>query len=253
MSKEQFEAFLTKMRLNPRNPLSLKDTITLRQSTLETVTCTGDYEVLPYLVLQKMMMSDSDCRSCLFQLTPVSKPNTDSDSEDENCIHLVDCLLAVLHCCDDFLRQDILLKLSACQLAIPFLLPSPIDGSIVFLLWAMRSLVKSWKSKSQGELESRIVDYDFPIISFLRIGESQTSKSNLLNNLIGGNFFFHWDCEGGSCERQFVDGLVELYMYFPSGKENNKDFYPEALAFLNLRGDALLHNKRLILLKILVF
>ena len=309
--KAQFESFIAKMKLNPSMPLSLKDATTIHHSTLQNMTSTNDYKVLPYLLLHKIMMTDGNCRSCLFQASTALESdlpkdeddintesdahsntdcdtnndaysdinndthsdidhsinndtdndingdthndtyhginkdaynNTGIDNKGEDQIHPIDCLLALLLCSDDFLRQDILLKLSACQLAIPFLIPNPLDDSVTLLLWAMRSLVKGWKSKRQGEIDCRIVNYSFPIISFLRIGETQASKSNLLNALIGGeskhDFFFHWDCDGGSGKRQFVNGLVELCLYYPSGEENNQDFYPEALAFLNLRGDA---------------
>ena len=259
-SKEKFLELLHKMKLTDKYPqkLSLTDAMTLRQDTLGTVHTTDQLPVLPYLIIQKIMMSDQRCRSCLYKVsssTTQSKPtNSDSDSElsdsdsddmDDNRLHPVDCMLTVLHCCDDILRQDLISKLSFCQLAFPFLLPNPVDDSITFLLWAMRSLFRGWKSKSTGGKEHRIVSHHGPIVSFLRIGDSQSSKSEILNAVIGGAlqyFFNRKECEGGDCERNFADGLVEMCCYFPSGKED--DCFSDPITYLNLRGDALKHHKQ---------
>ena len=246
--KEKFFDLLDKMKLTDKYPqkLSLRDAMTIRQDTLGTVHTTDQLPVLPYLIIQKIMMSDQNCRSCLYKessSTTQSNP-TDSDSELSS-FHPVDCMLTVLHCCDDILRHQLLSKLSFCQLAIPFLLPNPADDSITFLLWAMRSLVRGWKSKSTGEKEQRIVNYQGPIVSFLRIGESQSSKSEILNAVIGGGlqyFFNHRESDGGDCERNFVDGLVEMCCYFPSGKDG--DYFSNPITYLNLRGDAQQHQKQ---------
>ena len=137
-------------------------------------------------------------------------------------------------------------KLFSCQLALPFLLPNPMNNSIRFLLWAMRSLFQGWKSCQNSEQGSRIVDYRSPIVSFLRIGTVQLSKSEILNAVIGGTsniFFFHRGCEGGDCERNYVDGLVEMFPYFPSGKE--VDPFSDTVTFLNLQSDARQHAKQI--------
>ena len=270
-SSKKFLELLDKMNLTDKYPqkLSLRDAMTIRQETLGTIHTTDQLAVLPYLVLQKMMMCDQRCRSCLYKAstsTTKSKPtdsdsdsdsewsNSDSDDMDENGLHPVDCMLIILHCCDDILRQDLISKLSLCQLAIPFLLPSPTDNSVTFLLWAMRSLVKSWKCNKTGGKEHRIVDYQGPIVSFLRIGNSPSSKSEILNAVIGeeSKFFFNCrECQGGDCERNFVDGLVEMCCYLPSGKDT--DPFTDAVIFLNLRGDAQQHPKQVEFLKKISF
>ena len=123
--------------------------------------------------------------------------DSDSDSNDGR-IHLVDCLWAVIHCCGDILHQNVM-KLSLCQLDVPLLLPNPVDDSVTFLLWALQQLFWELKSHKHGGKEPRIVDY-YLIVSFLRLGESQSSKSKIFNNVIGGDhawiFFFNWDCNG---------------------------------------------------------
>ena len=244
--EEIFTDLLDKMNLTDKYPqkLSLRDAMTIHQETLGTVHTTDQLAVLPYLVLQKMMMCDQRCRSCLYKPTGDNTQSSDSGIELSS-LHPVDCMLIILHCCDDILRQDLISKLSLCQLAIPFLLPSPTDNSVTFLLWAMRSLVKSWKCNTTGGKEHRIVDYQGPIVSFLRIGNSPSSKSEILNAVIGGeskSFFNCRECEGGDCERNFVNGLVEMYCYLPSGKDT--DPFTDAVIFLNLRGDAQQHPKQ---------
>ena len=260
LSCKKFLDLLDKMNWTDKYPqkLSLRDAMTIRQETLGTVHSTDQLAVLPYLVLQKMMMCDQRCRSCLYKVstsTTKSKPtrsdsdsessDSDSDDVDDNSLHPVDCMLTVLHCCDDILRQDLISKLSLCQLAIPFLLPNPTDNTVTFLLWAMRSLFRGWKCHKTGGKERRIVDYQGPIVSFLRIGNSPSSKSEILNAVIGGEskfFFNRRECEGGDCERNFVDGLVEMCCYLPSGKDT--DPFTDAVIFLNLRGDAQQHLKQ---------
>ena len=258
---ENFFAFLSKMNLVDKYPqkLSLRDAMTVHQETLGTVHTTDQPSVLPYLILQKIMMCDQRCRSCLFKMSPSTMQSdptgSDTDSDlsgsdsdddlDANSLHPVDCILSLLHCCDDILRQDLISKLSLCQLAIPFLLPNPTDNSVTFLLWAMRSLFRGWKCHRTGGKEHRIVDYQGPIVSFIRIGDPQSSKSEILNAVIGGEskyFFTCKECEGGDCERNFVDGLVEMCCYLPSGKDT--DCFSNAVTFLNLRGDAQQHLKQ---------
>ena len=243
---EKFTALLKQMNLHERFPqkLSFKEAVTIRQETLGTIHTTDKLPVLPYLILQKIMMCDQRCRSSLFTVpssTRQSQPtdsdselsDSDSDDDDDDRLHPVDCMLALLHCCNDILWQELFSKLSLCQLALPFLLPNPTDNSVTFLLWAMRSLFRGWKSYKTGEKECRIVEYEGPIVSFLRIGTPQSSKSEILNAVIGGEskiFFYRRECEGGDCKRNFVDGLVEMCSYFPSGKES--DLFSDAVTFL---------------------
>ena len=230
--------------------LSFKNAMTAMTIGAKKMNCTDQLYVLPYLVLQKIMMSDIRCRSVLYCSKSCKNckcSSSDSVREDDGRIHPVDCMLAVIHCCDDILRQDMMNKLSLCRLPVPLLLPNPVDGSVTFLLWSLRSLFQGWKSLKHGGKECRIVDYKGPIVSFLRLGELQLSKSTILNNVIDDQEqfrenFFNWDSKGGCYERNFVDGLVELCCYYPSAKDT--DFYSDAIIFLNLRGDAQLYPRQ---------
>ena len=170
---------------------------------------------------------------------------------DTFILHPVDCLLTLLHCADNFLRQDLMVKISTCKLAIPLLLPDPFAQTVTLPLWGMRSIVKEWKYKDTDtgkttSMKCSMVEHETPVVSFMRFSNSDPdsgSKSKILNDVIGNsqhNFFFHGDCEGVSAKRLLVDGVVELCWYLPAGKE--ADRFNEAIAFTNLRGDARNHT-----------
>ena len=240
-----FEECLELMELKDKYPRKLKisDAMLIREETLGSTNETERGDVLPNLILQKVMMFDSRCRENLFR----GKLNGKLEVKE---FHPLDVLLVLLCCCGNFLRQDLLSKLSTCQLAIPFLLPDPHMGNIHFLVWAMRSIIRAWKSNLSGKIvanECRIVDYNGPIISFCKIGQVKQSKSKIINEVISESkldFFFHWDCEGGTSKRLFIDGMAELCCYLPSSKNDANNFYSDLILFTNLRGDARKYAKQ---------
>ncbi|XP_065900804.1 interferon-induced very large GTPase 1-like isoform X2 [Dysidea avara] len=246
--KRQFDDCLRLMGLKQRFPRKLKisNIMRIREETLGNTHETEDGKVLPHLVLQKIMMFDSRCRENLFK----GKINGYSALADVEEFHPLDVLIVLLHCCDNFLTQDLLSRLSTCQIAIPFLLPNPHNSNIHFLIWGMRSIIRAWKSNLGGKVvanECRVVDYASPMISFFKIGELRQSKSKIINEVISEarlDFFLHWDCEGGTADRLFVDGMAELCCYLPSGKNDANSFYSDIILFANLRGDARKHAKQ---------
>ena len=261
--KENFFTFLNALQFTKifEQKLHLKDAITIRETALPTAEDSNDPFVLPYIILQKIMMSDRKSRNSLLNQQSEESRNSDDDDDssegemnatDRKQFHPVDCMITLLLCCDDLLRQDLINKLLSCQLAVPLILPNPSDNSLIFLLWAMRSVVRSWKTQRHGEMEKRMIDQKTPIIAFIRLGKvNSVSKSELLNEVIGGESkqFFCWNFDGGNIKRQFVDGLVELCWYFPACQENVHDAFPDAVTFLNLRGDAQQHPKQLKLIQ----
>ena len=209
------------------------------------------------IILQKIMSFDHRCRLTLTSSSPVSHQSShssDSESESESesdeekievLVHPMDGLLALLHCSDNFLRQDLMCRLATCQLAVPLLLPDPITREPTFLLWAMRTIVKEFRvDDGTVSYSGPIIGYEAPIVSFLRIGHHSKSKSHLLNTVINTTeyaTFFHWNCEGGRAKRILVNGLVEVSWYLPS---NNDNLFPDAISFANLHGDASEHSKQ---------
>ena len=243
--KEEFLNFIKKFNLQDKHPqnLHLKDGLLIQQDLLSDKD--GSF---PYLVLQNIMMYNDYRPLCKLMSAKLNFK-----------IHPIDILLVLLHCSENILRQDLLSRLFRCQLAIPFLLPDPIDGTTTALIWAMRSIVCEWKCKVGDTITSKqssIVDYKAPTILFLRIGKAKSpkdfSKSRTLNTVIGDqNYFFHWNCPGGDFNRKFVNGLVELCCYLPSGKGNDK--FSDAVYFVNLRGDSCQYIKQLNFLKKFAF
>ena len=229
---------------------------------------------LSYVVLHKVVACDFRSRSFLLPFESVDDTfEDDSDSEsskgnnekdvsivtgDQSIVHPVDVILAILHCSDNFLRQVLLAKLSVCQMAIPLLLPDTIKGTLTLLLWALRSVKKTWtipnKNGKVATRKSSIVDYEGPVISFLKCGELQTSKSELLNNIIGQeNIFFHWNLEKyQNCRKIISQGVVELSCYYPSTNTDDLNFN-EVITFTNLRGDAMKHTKQVAFIRNISF
>ena len=232
--------------------LQLKDALCIRSGPLElslNKTHLNSPQELPYLVLHKLMAYDYRCRSDLMSHhTRNYDYDDDYDSDDGEIIHPVDALLALLICSDNFLRQDLYSRLAKCQLAVPFILPDPFTQELTLPLWAMRSIIKNWKcieSPDSGnvvEKTSPVVNYQMPIISFIRFGKQQkrgVSKSKLLNDVISESHydhFFHRDCAGGQSEVLLGKGLVDMCWYLSSGKRD--EAFPDAVTFLNLHGDA---------------
>ena len=269
---EQFLADLKFVKYFPQK-LTLREALVIDCNGLASKESTTDPHQLLPIILEKIKMSNYNCREVLlYGKTSMLKEkeekvddiedgfNDDDDdysnsdiSEDdiEVLVHPMDSLLALILCSDNFLRQDLYIKLNNFQLAVPLLLPDPVSGTVTFPLWALRSIVRSWKckvpeSQSNESYKGRIVDCNAPIVSFIRFSHPGSySKSEILNRVIDGkkSFFFNYYCEGNSAERKFADGLVEATWYLPSGEDSDR--YNDVITFLNLRGNAGEHEKQL--------
>ncbi|XP_041965184.1 interferon-induced very large GTPase 1-like [Alosa sapidissima] len=169
-------------------------------------------------------------------------------------VHPMDVHMAIFHCSNDFLRQYIFTKLSACQFSLPFLVPNPYTGEVEFPLWALRHIRKSWHSKIQGVSDTcgkyhnrQMFNTPVPIVSFIRLGVSDSnSKSQILNCVISKqrhDMFFHRHCKGSTPDSLLMQGVVEIAWYCPGGKED--DVFDDCVAFLNLHGDAAEYPKQL--------
>ena len=243
--------------------LSLQQALCIRQDTRGEKKCHNP-KLLPFYILHKIMSYDYHCRA---DLLPMPKPLSDDESDDDSSsavswtlaldyiyveVHPMDGLLAVLHCADDFLRQDLMTRLATCQLAIPFLLPDPFTKQLTLPLWAMKSIVKEWKSTlsgCEGVHEGPITSYKTPIISFIRLSRQRKSKSNTMNEVISESkyeHFYHCNMEGGSYKQLLGDGIVDACWYLPVGKAN--DTFPDVVTFLNLHGDARYYPQQLVFL-----
>ncbi|XP_058509311.1 uncharacterized protein LOC131475314 isoform X4 [Solea solea] len=173
----------------------------------------------------------------------------DTKQTKETHLHPMDIQMAVFHCSDSFLKQNIVSKLSQCQYALPLLVPDPVTMDIECPLWTFRKITKSWKT-TDIQTDSKIMKSmpickaKTPMVSFLRLDSLSVSKSQLINTLINDRHstFFHKHLQGSNKTRHLVDGMAEIAWYCPAGKCN--DAFNDCVAFCNLHGDALLFEKQ---------
>ncbi|KAM3598116.1 uncharacterized protein V6R79_013696 [Siganus canaliculatus] len=176
-----------------------------------------------------------------------------SDSEypeesESTHVHPMDVQMAVFHCSDSFLKQNIVTKLSKCQYALPLLVPDPVTMDINCPLWTFRRISKTWKTTDKSSSVTMkclpICKAHTPLVSFFRLGSLPLSKSQLMNSLINDRHstFFHRNCPGSTKSRHSMDGVAEIAWYCPAGKPN--DSFNDCIAFCNLHGDALSIEKQ---------
>uniref|UniRef100_A0A8C1VD27 VLIG-type G domain-containing protein n=1 Tax=Cyprinus carpio TaxID=7962 RepID=A0A8C1VD27_CYPCA len=90
-------------------------------------------------------------------------------------------------------------------------------------------------------VEERIALSELPLVSFVRLGRCNISKSEILNKLLCNpqqctDIFVNFNMDCGNINKKISDGLVEMAWYLPCGNENI-DVFPEPVAIANLRGD----------------
>ncbi|KAJ8050467.1 Interferon-induced very large GTPase 1 [Holothuria leucospilota] len=166
----------------------------------------------------------------------------ESCSDTINSSSARDTLFGILTCLDPFLLQEILMKLSACQLAVPLLMPD-CGGNVTLNLWGLRKVSKSWYDSCDNVIKTEtVVSHPFPAVSALRIGEISISKSNILNKLLGpaqsndehAYFLSH---EQDPQLASWSKGTLECAWFLP-----NQDIDPSklstAFSLLNLRGNS---------------
>ncbi|XP_078476913.1 LOW QUALITY PROTEIN: interferon-induced very large GTPase 1-like [Lampetra planeri] len=246
-----------------------KDMCVIKSAILKEAPSIEEELVLHYL--QKLMMFDYEAR---YVSVPGENENNETmQNENSNYekffnhdhivssqdwsmtdtrthVHPMDLQMTIFHCGDNFVRQYIYTKLSFCQFALPLLVPNPCNSEIEFPIWAFRQIKKSWKSRAASTETQQtnlcaIVDADTPLVSFIRFGESLTSKSQMLNSLLGkqkNEVFFHRHCRGSSKNGLLMEGVTEIAWYCPGGRDD--DVFNDCIAFTNLHGDAREHKKQ---------
>ncbi|XP_028267163.1 interferon-induced very large GTPase 1-like isoform X2 [Parambassis ranga] len=188
---------------------------------------------------------DTDDFDALFSTTAAS------DQFEQNDVHPLDVQMAVFHCSDSFLKQQMITKLSQCQYALPLLVPDPLVKELTCPLWTFRQIMKTWKiilnqddPKSVTTNSMPIYKAQIPMVSCFRLGSLSLSKSQLMNSLINDRHstFFHRNCPGSTKTHHLMDGVAEIAWYCPAGKP--EDSFTDCTAFCNLHGDALLNEKQ---------
>ncbi|XP_041432682.1 up-regulator of cell proliferation-like isoform X3 [Xenopus laevis] len=248
--KTLFRDLSKKMNMEPyeNKTLTLQDFLQIDQECLQRME-DWQRESAAWNFIHKVIALNGTARSIVTKSEDENEdPQDDTDDiicGSSNSVHPLDVLCFVLHCCDNFLQQEIILKMSMCQFAVPLLLPDVDGPGCTYMLWGMRDIVKRWRPQSlaetKGFIQAHLVQISMPTFSFVRLGESKLSKSTILNQVISKaqhtyDFFVHRNMEGADVTREISEGLTEISWYFPAGK-GNSDIFSEPVAFANLHGN----------------
>ncbi|XP_053488102.1 up-regulator of cell proliferation-like [Ictalurus furcatus] len=246
--KDDFLAFLKTLGLEQYYPnkLTLRSLLEINKAS-ESDEEVHSLQAITLAFLRKLLMVNSNSRSLI--CVPGENNDTDDLFAEQSCDatpNLLDLHTALFVCADSFLQQEIALKMSMCQFAVPFLLPQGVHNQSTLMLWALRGILKEWHphsmSESKGFVEDSVVHAKIPLISFVRLSNCSLSKSQILNQVLNNSqqhhdFFSHREMIGGSARRVISNGMVEICWNLPCGRKNI-DVFPEAVAIANLRGDA---------------
>ncbi|OCT56162.1 hypothetical protein XELAEV_18001255mg [Xenopus laevis] len=248
--KTLFRNLLKMMNMDPYETtyLTLQDILQIDQGCAQEK---GNFqrESVAWNFIYKIIALNGTARSINMAYEDENEDPQD-DPDDITCdscssVHPLDVICLVLHCCDYFLQQEIILKMSMCQFAVPLLLPDVDGPGCTFMLWGMRAILKRWRPQSleetKGFMQANIVQISMPTFSFVRLGENTLSKSNILNQVLSPaqhtyDFFVHNNMEGADVTKEISEGLTEISWYFPAGKSNS-DIFSEPAAFANLHGN----------------
>ncbi|XP_035281537.1 interferon-induced very large GTPase 1-like [Anguilla anguilla] len=235
-----------------KNKLTLSKVLEIDGETL-TDESSQSLKSLPWSFLRRLMTVNVIARNmrCTSK-QDITSQNLDSlmdtlcnQQGHSNRVNPLDLITAVFLCSDGCLQQEMVLKMSMCQFSVPLLLPKCDTQQCTLMLWAMRGIVKTFKPHSltdpSGFVEENIVLSELPLVSFVRLGNSSLSKSQILNQVLSNpqqyhDTFVHRNMECGDTTRRISNGLVEISWYLPSGNRSI-DIFSEPLAIANLRGD----------------
>eukprot|EP00092_Neocalanus_flemingeri_P003730 GFUD01004010.1.p1 GENE.GFUD01004010.1~~GFUD01004010.1.p1 ORF type:complete len:2638 (-),score=679.59 GFUD01004010.1:412-8325(-) len=218
----------------------------------------------PFNFLVKLFQLDYRCRDinsgpAFVSGTSDEEPIPDLDEEDDfdnivdksNTKVLMssrDSVLIALLCCDGFIIQEVFNKMSACQLAIPILMPSKnLNRDNVFHLWASRGIKKKWIENSDNKLNQNIVheglvaSRNVHTISFIRIGDlKRNSKSKVVNTYLtvaqGGKEQSIFMTKDQDSRSKLNQGTIETTWFTPEGQTG--ECLNDLTCIYNLRGDA---------------
>ena len=171
-------------------------------------------------------------------------PGTDDDTI-ANCVHPLDLIYIIFLCADDFLRQELADKLSKCQYAVPFILPSPArnegESQNTILRWGLQTISRTYCEENGPVMTKNLLNICCPVISCLSLNTGTTWKSRLLNKMLSPqqDTFWHEGLEGGNRSQKVSQGMLEVSWYLPAGRGN--DEFKTPVTFINLRGEANQH------------
>ncbi|XP_026054664.1 interferon-induced very large GTPase 1-like [Carassius auratus] len=193
----------------------------------------------PTLQISSKSLSFSLENFCNFKATDVDYV------VNEAHIHPMDIYMAVYHCSNDFVRQFIFTQLSKCHFAVPLLVPSLSNQQIELPVWPLQISAITLQATEQSPVTGSVLDTSLPVVTFMRLGTSVTSKSKIMNDMMyknGHPTFFSRHCRGSTTTRVLLEGVAEISWYLPEGKKS--DISESCMAFINLHGDACKHPQQ---------
>lgn len=206
---------------------------------------------LPNAFLQRLWLLSPGARN------PCCRPERDDAEELSNGvaeINPLDLVTAVFMSANAFLQQEMILRMLKCHFAVPLVIPDVCqDEPSRFLLWPQRGAVARWRShfpkQSTKICEGALASTNMPLVSCVKLGHCDVSKSQVLNNVLRStsDTFLHRGVDGGELPRRLSNGLVEVSWCLPTG-DPSTDAFPVPTVISNLRGDASSHEKCLSLL-----
>ncbi|XP_052813662.1 interferon-induced very large GTPase 1-like isoform X2 [Mya arenaria] len=157
--------------------------------------------------------------------------NSEHGSQTVTELSAMDIFLATFHSCDGPLKQALFKKMYLCKLAMPFLYHSVKTNALRVSLWPLQQF-----PISDGNLERCALTMKTNVITFVRLGRPQFSKSTFLNRLIQNrndafSIFFNKECKSGLLSRVLFKRVVEIFWDTPANENKLIRTY------LNVRSD----------------
>ena len=170
-----------------------------------------------------------------------SNPRKISPQKSQCSVYPLDLIYVIFLCADDFLRQELAEKMSKCQYAVPFILPSAVkmeESENVVLHWGLQTISKTFCEESCPVMSKNILNVCCPLVSCLSLNSNSTRKLRLVNQMLSPHqeTFWHESLEGGERIQNVSQGMVEVSWHLPAGRGN--DQFRTPVTFANLRGDA---------------
>ncbi|XP_052813536.1 interferon-induced very large GTPase 1-like isoform X2 [Mya arenaria] len=137
--------------------------------------------------------------------------NSEHDSQTVTEMSAMDIFMATFHSCDGLLKQALFKKMYLCKLAMPFLYHSVNTNALQVSLWPLQQF-----RISDDNLERCALTMKTNVITFVRLGRPQFSKSLFLNRLIQNrndafSIFFNRECKSGLLSRVLLKRVVEIF------------------------------------------
>lgn len=170
-------------------------------------------------------------------------PDLPSNTHANSGISCRDALYAIFLSSDFNVRLMLILKMAACQFAVPILLPYPGDSSEKVMTTFMELYHLNFTWFERGRLkEGSATDYPFPTVAAVKFGDSKLSKSSVINTMFGkvqssvGHDFFLISNEDNFLS-VYSRGMLEAAWYLPVEDTYQSDTtLNQAMCVMNLRG-----------------